>query len=148
MPANPAYAAAVRDMVHRMPAARHLGFELGAIGPGSVEIVQPCLKQLTQHDGYIQGGILGCLADFAGGAAAGTLLPIGWANMTIDYTIKIVAPARGEHIVARGRIVKAGPTISVAAADIFAVAGAEETLCASALVTLRNVRIPPNRAES
>lgn len=140
-PANPDFADAVRNAVLSMPAARHLGFEFGVIAAGDVEIVQPYREELTQHDGYVQGGVLGALADFAGGSAAGTLLPPGWVNMTIDYTVKILAPAKGERFVARGRVVKAAPVLTVAAADVTAIDGAEETLCATALVTMRNVRL-------
>jgi acyl-coenzyme A thioesterase PaaI-like protein len=59
-------------------------------------------KELTQHNGYLQGGIIGTLADFAAGSAAGTLLPPGWVNMTTDFTVKLIAPADGEQVLARG----------------------------------------------
>jgi uncharacterized protein (TIGR00369 family) len=124
-----------------MPAAKHLGFEFGRMAPGDVEIIQPYRKELTQHDGFFQGGVLGSLADFAGGSAAGTLLPAGWVNMTIDYTVKILAPAKGEDIVARGRVIKAGQTITVAAADVYSANGPGQTLCATALVTMRNIKL-------
>ncbi|AEH10340.1 MULTISPECIES: PaaI family thioesterase [Protofrankia] len=137
---NPAFEQFVRDTVLNMPAARHLGFEFGRIAPGDVEIIQPYREELTQHDGFVQGGVLGSLADFAAGCAAGTLLPPGWVNMTIDYTVKILAPAKGEKLVARGRVVKAGPVMTVAAADVYSADGAEETLCATAFVTMRNIR--------
>ncbi|WP_131767735.1 PaaI family thioesterase [Candidatus Protofrankia californiensis] len=138
--ANPDFEQFVRGMVLSMPAAQHLGFEFGRIAPGDVEIIQPYRKELTQHDGFIQGGVLGSLADFAGGAAAGTLLPAGWVNMTIDYTVKILTPAKGEKIIARGRVVKAGPIMTVAAADVYSANGSEETLCATAFVTMRNIK--------
>lgn len=138
---NPDMEEAVKAVVLSMPAAKHLGFEFGRIGPGEAEISQPHRPELTQHDGYFQGGVLGSLADFAAGSAAGTLLPPGTVNMTIDYTVKIVAPAKGDRIVARGRVVKPGALITVAAADVYAVSGDEETLCATALVTMRNVRV-------
>ncbi|KLL12369.1 MULTISPECIES: PaaI family thioesterase [Protofrankia] len=137
---NPAFEQFVRDTVLNMPAARHLGFEFGRIAPGNVEIIQPYREELTQHDGFVQGGVLGSLADFAAGCAAGTLLPPGWVNMTIDYTVKILAPAKGEKLVARGRVIKAGPVMTVAAADVYSADGAEETLCATAFVTMRNIR--------
>jgi uncharacterized protein (TIGR00369 family) len=139
---NPDFEQAVRKAVLSMPAAGHLGFELGRIAPGAAEIIQPYRQELTQHDGFFQGGVLGSLADFAGGSAAGTLLPAGWVNMTIDYTVKILAPAKGESLVARGRVIKPGKTMSVAAADVFSVNAAGETLCATALVTMRNLRMP------
>lgn len=139
--ANPDFEQAVTGAVLSMPAAKHLGFEFGRVAPGEVEIIQPYREELTQHDGYFQGGVLGSLADFAGGSAAGTLLPAGWVNMTIDYTVKIVAPAKGGKIVARGRVVKPGALITVAAADVYSVEDAGETLCATAFVTMRNVKL-------
>ncbi|WP_199434220.1 PaaI family thioesterase [Qaidamihabitans albus] len=138
--ADPDFAQTVKGAVLSMPAAKHLGFEFAWLEPGAVEIVQPHRDELTQHDGFIQGGVLGSLADFAGGSAAGTLLPPGWVNMTIDYTVKLLAPAKGEWIVARGRVIKPGSLVTVAAADVLAVNGTGETLCATALVTMRNVQ--------
>ena len=151
---NPDFAHALRDAVLSMPAARHLGFVFGAIAPGDVEIIQPYREELTQHDGFFQGGVLGALADFAGGSAAGTLLPAGWVNMTVDYTVKILAPAKGARVVARGRVVHLGHSTTVAAADLYAAAAADPgaqagpgarpagTLCATALVTMRNIKLP------
>lgn len=141
---DPDYEAAVKGIVLTMPAARHLGFTFGRVAPGEVEIIQPRRPELTQHDGYLQGGVLGSLADFAAGSAAGTLLEPGWAPMTIDYTVKILAPARGDTVVARGRVVKPGTLISIAAAEIYSVEPDGETLAATALVTLRTVRISAN----
>lgn len=139
--ANPDFEQSVKSAVLSMPAAKHLGFEFGRMAPGDVEIIQPYRKELTQHDGFFQGGVLGSLADFAGGSAAGTLLPAGWVNMTIDYTVKILAPSKGEKLVARGRVIKAGQIITVAAADVYSVNGTEETLCATAFVTMRNIKL-------
>lgn len=138
---NPDFEQSVKSAVLSMPAAKHLGFEFGRIAPGEVEIIQPYRKELTQHDGFFQGGVLGALADFAGGSAAGTLLPAGWMNMTIDYTVKILSPAKGKEIVARGRVIKAGRTITVAAADVCSIDGTDEALCATAFVTLRNIKL-------
>ncbi|MFI1917975.1 PaaI family thioesterase [Nocardia sp. NPDC020380] len=138
---NPDYAAAIEAVVLSMPAARHLGFEFGKIAPGEVEILQPHRTELTEHNGYFQGGVLGSLADFAAGSAAGTLLQPGWVNMTIDYTIKILAPAKGEQVLARGRVVKPGALITIAAADLYSLEGEAQILCATALVTMRNVKL-------
>jgi uncharacterized protein (TIGR00369 family) len=141
-PANPDFRQVVEAVVLTMPAAKHLGFEFSRIEPGSVELVQPFREELTTHDGSFQAGVLGALADFAGGSAAGTLLPEGWLNLTIDYTVKVLAPAKGDRLVVRARIVSPGRTISVAAADVYAADQGEETLCATALVTMRNVKVP------
>ncbi|MET7770506.1 PaaI family thioesterase [Nocardia sp. NPDC005366] len=138
---NPDFEAAVTGAVLSMPAARHLGFEFGRIAPGEAEIIQPHRAELTQHDGYFQGGVLGSLADFAAGSAAGTLLQPGWVNMTIDYTVKILAPAKGPTVAARGRVIKPGALITIAAAEVFSIEEDGESLCATALVTMRNVKL-------
>ncbi|MCX4091565.1 AMP-binding protein [Nocardia sp. alder85J] len=138
---NPDYAELVPAVVLSMPAAKHLGFDFARIAPGEADIVQPHRAELTQHDGFFQGGVLGSLADFAAGSAAGTLLPPGWANMTIDYTVKIVAPAKGSRVVARGRVIKPGALLTIAAAEVYSVDDDNETLCATALVTLRNIKL-------
>ncbi|MGY3413459.1 acyl-coenzyme A thioesterase PaaI-like protein [Bradyrhizobium sp. GM5.1] len=70
------------------------------------------------------------------------MLPRGWAASTVDYTIKLVAPASGEKLVARGRLVRSGRTLSVAASDVYAVRQGDETLCATALATIRNFEVP------
>lgn len=137
---NPDFKSHVEHAVLSMPAAKHLGFHFGAVGPGEAEIIQPFRVELTQGGGFFQGGVLGSLADFAAGSAAGTLLEPGWLNMTIDYTVKIISPAKGEHLVARGRVIKPGSAITVAAADVFSVTGNKEILCATAFVTMRNIR--------
>jgi acyl-coenzyme A thioesterase PaaI-like protein len=59
-----------------------------------------------------------------------------------DYTLKLLAPAVGEKLIARGRVLKLGRTLSVAAADVFSVLTGEETLCATALATIRNYESP------
>ncbi|WP_062992725.1 PaaI family thioesterase [Nocardia anaemiae] len=142
---NPEFAQIVQAVVLSMPAARHLGFSFSRVNRGEVEIVQPYRTELTEHNGNFQGGVIGSLADFAGGSAAGTLLPVGWVNMTLDYTVKLLAPARGEHLVARGRVVKPGKAITVAAADVYGVDQGIETLCATALVTMRNIDLRTER---
>lgn len=121
-----------------MPAAKLLGFHYNYLKPGYCEIEQPIRKELTQHNGFFQGGIIGALADFAGGSAAGTMLPPGWITMTTDFTVKLVAPADGEKLTARGRVISASHNTTVAGADVYAVKGTSETLCATALVTMRN----------
>ncbi|GAA4558400.1 hypothetical protein [Pseudonocardia xishanensis] len=57
--------------------------------------------------------------------------------MTTDYTVKILAPAKGATVVARGRVLSPGRTTTVAAADLVA----DGVHCATALVTLRNLKV-------
>jgi acyl-coenzyme A thioesterase PaaI-like protein len=61
--------------------------------------------------------------------------------VTLDYTIKMTGRAQGEMLLARGRVLQAGRTVSVGAADVFAVSGGREVLCGAVLATTRNFEI-------
>jgi acyl-coenzyme A thioesterase PaaI-like protein len=78
----------------------------------------------------------------AAACASATLLPDGWTASTVDYTLKLLVPADGEKLIARGRALRSGRTLSVAAADVFSVRDGKETLCATALTTTRNSELP------
>lgn len=139
--ANPDFARHVRETVLAMPAAQLFGFDFSRIEPGLTELSLPYREALSFRPGYFQGAIIGSLADFAGASAAGTLLAPGWFVSTIDYDVRIIAPAQGERLIARGRVVKPGATLSFAQADVFVVRDGREVQCAMAFVTTRNFEV-------
>jgi len=104
-----------------MPIAQHFGLAITDIGPGLFEITQPFRKELSFRPGIFQAGPVGTLADMAAACAGMTMLPRGWGTSTVDYTIKLIAPAAGEKLVARGRVVRSGRTLSVTASEVYAV---------------------------
>lgn len=128
-----------------MPMAQTLKIEFRRIEPGFVELEIPVQETFCFRPGQLQATPVFAAADFAAVVAAGTLLPPGFINATIDATLKIVAPARGGHLIARGRVVSASRLLTVCAADVFAVDNGNETLCATLLGTARNIdmRIKP-----
>lgn len=130
----------VRQAVLAMPVAQALGLRFRRVEPGDVELEMPVSDAFSFRPGQLQATAIFAAADFAAVAAAGTLLPAGFANATIDATLKIVAPARGTQLRARGRVVDAGKLLTVCAAEVYAVdADDRETLCATLLGTARNV---------
>jgi len=129
----------VRDAVLAMPMAQTLRLAFKRIEPGEVELELPVQDSFCFRPGQLQATAVFAAADFAAVSAAGTLLPEGWINATIDGTLKLVAPARGSHLRACGRVVDAGRLLTVCAAEVYAVDGARETLCATLLGTARNV---------
>ena len=125
-----------------MPMARTLGLVFKRIVPGEVELEMPVLDAFCFRPGQLQATAVFAAADFAAVAAAGTLLAPGWINATVDATLKLVAPAQGSLLRARGRVVSAGRLLTVCAADVYAVSGeGQETLCATLLGSARN--LPP-----
>ena len=129
----------VRRAVLSMPMAQTLGLAFRRIEPGHVELELPLQETWCFRPGQLQATAVFAAADFAAVAAAGTLLPPGFINATVDVTLKLVAPARGSHLVARGRVLKESRLLTVCAADVFAVYNGEETLCATLLGTARNI---------
>jgi uncharacterized protein (TIGR00369 family) len=121
-----------------MPIAQFLELRFTHIAPGSVEMEMPFRRELSFTEGTFQAGAIGTLLDFAAGSAVGTLLPADWGTSTIDFTVKMLAPARGDKYIGRGAVVSWGKSLAVGEAKVFAVAGAQETLCATGLVTMRN----------
>lgn len=129
----------VRRAVLAMPMAQTLKLEFLRIEPGEVELQIPVQEAWCFRPGQLQATAVFAVADFAAVAAAGTVLPQGFINATIDASLKLIAPARGSHLVARGRVVNASRLLTVCAADVYAVHEGRETLCATLLGTARNI---------
>jgi uncharacterized protein (TIGR00369 family) len=114
----------------------HLGAILESVRPGEVDIRLPYRPEVSQQHGLFHGGVVATVGDSAGGYAAFSLMPADASVLTVEYKINLVAPARGQSLLARGRVVKPGRTLSVTAVDVFAVDRGVETLCAVMQQTL------------
>jgi uncharacterized protein (TIGR00369 family) len=64
--------------------------------------------------------VVATIADSACGYAAFTLMPEGVGVLSIEYKINLLAPADGERLLARARVVRAGRNVSVCQADVVA----------------------------
>lgn len=112
-----------------------LGAALDSVSPGIVEIiVSPHPAILQQH------GFVSAIADSAAGYAALSLMPADTGVLTTEFKINFLAPAAGEHVLARGRVVKAGRTLTLAQAEVFAKTGGQEKLIALLTATLMAVK--------
>ena len=103
---------------------------LPVIEHGRTEIHAPHWDGIEQQHGFVHGGVVGMIADSAAGYAAMTTVPASSSVLTVEYKLNLVAPADGEKLVARGQVVRPGRTLIVTRAEVFAVKGGDETLCA------------------
>ena len=101
-----------------------------ALAPGMVEITAPILPGGRQQQGAGHAGVTFALADTAAGYAALSLMPEDREVMTVEAKINLLAPAMGEALVARGRVVKAGRRLTVVVAEVFVVSDGTETCIA------------------
>ncbi len=135
----------IRENFKRQGFLLHAGAFLGQVLPGVVEIKLPYSENVDQQHGYFHGGVIATIADSASGAAAQTLVEQGASVLTTEFKINFVAPAIGDQLIARGRVIKPGRTLTVCQSDVFADNGSEEKLVATALLTMICVPASRNR---
>ena len=131
VPSNPAFEARVRESFAHQAAMQLIGARIAEVVPGRCTLALTTRPELTQQHGFVHGGIVGMLGDSAGGYAAFSLMPADTSVLTVEYKLNLLAPARGGEIVAVGTVVKAGRTLSVVRADVFARDHDRDTLIAT-----------------
>jgi uncharacterized protein (TIGR00369 family) len=136
IPKNPDFAARVRDSFARQGAMALIGAELTHVAPGEVDIAVDFRPELSQQHGFFHGGITATAADSAGGYAAFSLMPADASVLTVEYKMNLVAPAHGTRLVAKGRVLKPGRTLTVCQVDVFVHRDGGEHHCAVLLQTL------------
>jgi uncharacterized protein (TIGR00369 family) len=116
-----------------------LGATLGGISPGAVEIILRPSPAISQQHGFVHAGAVSAIADSAGGYAALSLMPAGRGVLTTEFKINLIAPAAGERIIARGRVVKPGRTLTVVQTEVFAESQGQEKLIALLTATMMSI---------
>ncbi len=122
-PLNPSFAQEVQDSFARQPIMKLIGARLSLVEPGVVEITLPYRADLLQQNGYLHAGIITTIADSACGYAAYTLMPAGSNVLSVEFKLNLLRPAQGDTFVARAEVIKAGRTLTVVRADVFALTG-------------------------
>ena len=141
---NPEFERLVRESFERQQVMRTLSARLTSIAPGEVGIELPYRKALTQQHGFLHAGIVTAVLDSACGYAAFTLMPLGAGVLSVEFKVNLLAPAKGDVLIARGRVLRAGRTISVCQADGIMRSGSHETPVATMLATIMTVTGRPD----
>lgn len=136
VPKDPAYRERVERSVERQKFLSYLGISLSHLAPGEVDLTLPFSENLTQQHGFFHAGATTTLADTAAGYAALTLYPPGTGVLTTEFKMNLLNPGRGEKLVARGRVIKPGRTLTVCRADVYGIDKEDETHIATALLTM------------
>ena len=133
---DPDFEARVQRSFDAQPLMAFIGARLMLVAPGACAIELPYRKELAQHDGFFHGGIIGTLADNAGGFAAFSLMPSDAGVLTVEYKVNLMAPAKGDRLVAEGHVVRAGRNLVVSRADVYVEDQAARIHCATMQQTL------------
>lgn len=133
---DPDFERRVRDSFARQGFLGHCGATLDTVAPGRVDLSVGRAAELTQQHGFFHGGLIATLADTAGGYAALSLMRPEAGVLSVEFKVNFVAPARGERLVARGRVLRPGRTLTVCRADVLTLDGERTTEVATALLTM------------
>jgi uncharacterized protein (TIGR00369 family) len=131
----------VRGSFGRQAFMTTLGAEIDCIAPGRVEIRMPFNPSHTQQDGFVHAGVISSIMDSACGYAAYSLAPEGCNVLTVEFKVSLLAPAMGKKFAARAQVKRCGKTLTVCAADAFAIHDGQEKLIATMLGTI--MTLPP-----
>lgn len=104
----------------RNPVVEFVGIKLLQVAVGHACLMLPCREELRNSMGLLQGGILGVLADVAGGVCLYSVLPdpLKVAIPTIEFKLNFLKPASREDVIARGKVVHRGRQIAVCQVDV------------------------------
>ena len=139
VPEDPAYESRVRASFDRQTFMATIGARLARVAPGEADIELAVRNDLVQQHGFLHAGVLASAADSACGYAALSLMPPGAAVLSIEFKVNLLAPAKGDRVVARGRVIRAGRNVTVTWGDVVAYEGDAERVVATLVGTMMTV---------
>ena len=115
-----------------------IGARLVRLEPGTVDVELDFSERLTQQHGFLHAGVVSAALDTACGYAALTSMESDAAVLTVEFKVNLLEPAAGGPLVARGRVLRAGRTLTVCRGE----AVIEERHVATVVATMMAVRAP------
>ena len=139
-PPNSNFEEVVRESFNSQGIMRLLGATLETVEAGRCTIHLPFNETLSQQDGFFHAGATSTIADSAGGYAALTIMPENYRVLTVEFKINLLAPAKGDFLIAEGKVVKPGRTLFFTNIEVNVFSGNQPTLCATVLQTLISLK--------
>ncbi|WP_298820320.1 PaaI family thioesterase [uncultured Roseibium sp.] len=138
-PRDPNWESRVRDSFSAQKFMALIGARLVHLAPGGVDLELNLRPDLTQQHGYFHAGATSSIADSAAGYAALTLFPPEAGVLTSEYKINLLNPADQPVLLARGRVIKPGRTLTIARSDVYGLDDGTQVHVATGLFTLMSV---------
>ena len=136
---DPDFAERIQNSFDSQGVMRHIGALMLSVRPGYCEIELPYSDEVSQQHGFFHGGIIGTIADTAGGYAAFSLMDAEDGVLTVEYKINFIAPTDGDRALARGRVLRPGRTLTVTRAEVSVFKDGHETVCAAMQQTIMRI---------
>ena len=119
----------VRGSFERQGFMRHIGARLLHAKAGRCVMETDWSQDLTQQHGYFHAGVVTTIADSAAGYAAFSLMPPGSSVLSIEFKVNLIAPANGQRLLARGRVIRSARTITVCSMEVEVERDGVRTVC-------------------
>ncbi len=124
---------------------RDLNIRLDKVSEGVCETSLVVQDRLRQQHGFIHGGVIATMADHTAGGAARSVS--GDKDvLTVEFKINYLKPAIGNRLRCTATVLRAGKTVIVAEALVYAINAGKETLVAKLTETLFVADDPKARA--
>ena len=112
------------------------GASLDLVEVGRVSISAPILAGMQQQHGFAHASLTFALGDSAAGYTALSVMDEEAEVLTAEMKINLLAPGKGDRLIAIGRVIKPGRRLIVAASDVYAEEGGQRSLIATLMGTL------------
>jgi uncharacterized protein (TIGR00369 family) len=146
-PPDPNFEGRVRESFAKQRFMATLGAQLVSVNPGEVLIELPWRDELAQQHGVLHAGAVASIADSACGYAALSLMPAGTGVMSVEFKVNLLAAGRGTRFLARGRVRRAGRTLTICEGTVRAVDGGDEREIAIMTATMIRLEGRPDLSD-
>jgi uncharacterized protein (TIGR00369 family) len=113
-----------------------LGIVPTDVDEGRVTTEMMLAQRHTQHMGLAHAGVMASMADHTMGAAAQTMAPADHWVLTAELKTSLLRPGRGDRLVCKGQVLKAGRSVSFTEAEVWAEHEGQRTLVMKASATM------------
>ncbi len=108
----------IRQIIENDPFLKRVGVKVLEMKEGYCRISVDFKQELTRSGGILNGGVISTLADAAGGCAVLTANP-GKNQVTVELNISFLRPIKTGPVIAEGKVIKTGRSLSFADIRIF-----------------------------
>lgn len=143
-PRNPRFEQVVRESFAAQQHMAGIGARLTHVTAGEIEIRVPFRRELTQQHRFLHAGVVTSALDSACGYAALSLMEEGVGVLTVEFKTNLLAPAKGEELIARGHVLRVGRTITACQAEATMLNDGTETSVAIMIATIVTIRDRPH----
>lgn len=133
----------VRESFAAQTAMTTVGATMTRLAYGQAEIELPAAAHIRQQQEFVHGGVVAMILDSACGYAAFTTMPADSEVVSVEFKINFLRPALGAKLIARGRVLRPGKTLTVCQGEVYAVTDAGEAAVAAMQATMATVEKRP-----